>query len=70
MTQQKRVILEKFLDILELSKVDSQTMSNRLGLPQEKSVMFVIEVIGALKMHSLKKKLVELSKKHPRADVK
>jgi hypothetical protein len=32
--------------------------------------MFVIEVIGALEMSSLKGKLLEISKKHPKKDVK
>jgi len=32
--------------------------------------MFVIEVIGALGMSSLKKKLQEIAKKHPKVCVK
>ncbi len=32
--------------------------------------MWVIEVIGALEIVSLKKKLIEISKKHPKKDVK
>jgi hypothetical protein len=40
--------LEKFLEILELSKIEPSVLNNRLNLPHEKSVMFVIEVIGAL----------------------
>lgn len=69
-SQQRKQILQKFLDILELCKVDSSVLANRLALPQEKSLMFVIEVIGALRMQSLRKKLVDLSKKHPKAAVK
>lgn len=69
-TQQRKLILEKFLDILELCRVDANTLLNRLSLPQEKSVMFVIEVIGALGMHSLKKKLQEISKKNAKICVK
>lgn len=32
--------------------------------------MFVIEVIGALGINSLRGKLIELTKKHPKKDVK
>jgi hypothetical protein len=63
-------VLEKFLEILELSKIEASILNNRLNLPQEKSVMFAIEVIGALEMVSLKAKLIDLSKKHPKKDVK
>ena len=56
--------------MLVLCKIDAGTLSNRLSLPQDKSVMFVIEVIGALQIDSLKGRLFEIAKKHPKKDVK
>lgn len=34
LTQLRKQVLEKFLEIIELSKIDAATLSNRLDLPQ------------------------------------
>ncbi len=45
-------------------------MKNKLNLPHEKSVMYVIEVIGVLNMTPLKNVLMNLSKKHQKKCVR
>lgn len=70
MSQQRKGILEKFLDVLELSKVDVGFLKNKLGLTHEKSVMYVIEVIGVLNVAQLKGVLINLSKKHQKKCVR
>ncbi len=70
LSQQRKAILEKFLDILELSKIEPSFLKNKLNLPHEKSVMYVIEVIGVLNMTSLNSVLNNLSKKHQKKCVR
>jgi hypothetical protein len=45
-------------------------LKNKLNLPHEKSVMYVIEVIGVLNMTPLKNVLMNLSKKHQKKCVR
>lgn len=70
LSQQRKAILEKFLDVLELCKIEAAFLKNKLNLPHEKSVMYVIEVIGVLNVVSLKSVLVNLSKKHQKKCVR
>lgn len=70
MSQQRKGILEKFLDVLELSRVDAVFLKNKLNLTHEKSVMYVIEVIGVLNVTQLKGVLITLSKKHQKKCVR
>ena len=46
------------------------TLSSKLKLPNEKAVMWVVEVIGQLEVVALRGKLLEMSGKHPKKDVR
>jgi hypothetical protein len=57
----RQEIIEKFADIMEAAAVEPSLLNHKLSHPNEKCVMFVLEMIGFLGYHQLAKRVKKLS---------